>query len=229
MQDIDDQENKELYFINSIIQPNDVYRITVSALNPEAAEIYNMQNNDQQAGGGGAPGMLALQGYLVTPDYKINFPVLGKIPVKNMTSTELADDITKRLIEGGHLKNPTVDVRLVNGKFTIVKMDQSATITFTEQNITLLQALGLGGGLGTTDIREDVILIRQEEGIRKVAHLDLTQSDWMQGPYYYIKPNDVIVVNPNQPAVKRAGYISSPAALIGIVASVLSLAFILTR
>jgi polysaccharide export outer membrane protein len=234
MQDIDSQNNNTLNYVNSIIQPNDVMRITVSALNPEAAEIYNMQMGGQQGGGGGgmAPGMLALTGYLVSPEYTITFPILGKIPVKGMTTIELADDITERLVSGGHLKNPTVDVRLVNAKFTVIgEPERAQTVTFTEQNITLIQALGLAGGLGINTIRKDVKIVREEKGVREIANIDLTQTDWMDGPYYFIKPNDVILVKPNDPGVKRAGYITNPAALIGIVSSLASLvvAYILTQ
>lgn len=230
MQDIDSQNNTEVNYVNSIIQPNDVLRITVSALNPEAAEIYNMQTSGQQGGGGAGGGMMALMGYLVTPDLTINFPVLGKISVEGMTTPELADELSERLDTGGHLKNPTVNVRLVNAKFTVIGQANAAqTLTFSEQNITLVQALGMAGGLDINTIREDVVVMREEEGVRQVAHIDLTQTDWMNGPYYFIKPNDVILVKPNNPAVKRAGFISSPSALIGIVASVLSLTFILTN
>lgn len=230
MQDIDLQNNTRVNYVNSLIQPNDVLTIRVSALNPEAAEIYNIQMNQGGMAGGGMAGggNMALMGYLVTPDYKINFPILGRIPVKKMTTTELADDITKRLIDGGHLKNPTVDVRLVNAKFTILGEASGAqTVSFSEQNITLIQALGLAGGLNINTIRKDVVIMREEKGIRQIANIDLTETDWMNGPYYYIKPNDVILVKPNDPAVKRAGYITNPSALIGIVVSVLSLGFII--
>ena len=229
MQDIDSQDNTEVNYVNSLIQPNDVLRIRVSALNPEAAEIYNMQTN-QAGGGSSGGGMMALTGYLVNPDYKISFPILGKIPVKNMTTTELANDITKRLIDGGHLKDPTVDVRLVNAKFTVLGEASGAqTISFSEQNITLIQALGLAGGLDINTIRKDVVIMREEKGVRQIANIDLTETDWMNGPYYYIKPNDVILVKPNDPAVKRAGYISSPSSLIGIAVSLLSLGFIIAN
>lgn len=232
MQDIETQHENSLYYVNSLIQPNDVLRITVAALNPEAAEIYNMQMGNQQGGGGMAPGMMALMGYLVSPDYTITFPILGKIPVKDKTTNQLAIDITKLLTDGGHLKNPTVDVRLVNGKFTVFGQGQGATtVSFTEQNITLIQALGLAGGLGLNTIRKDVKIIREEKGIREIANIDLTQSDWMNTPFYFVKPNDVILVKPNDPEVKRAGYITNPAALIGIISSLLSLgvAILLTR
>jgi polysaccharide export outer membrane protein len=234
MQDIESKNQTNVNYTNSLIQPNDVLFITVSALNPEAAQIYNMQAMGGGNGGGGGgmnnPGMLALMGYLVTPDYNINFPVLGEIPVKDMTTTELSEDITKRLINGGHLKNPTVLVRLVNAKFTIIGNANGArTITFTEQNITLVQALGLAGGFDVNVIRDDVVIMREEKGVRQISHIDLTKTDWMDGPYYFIKPNDVILINPNDPAVKRAGYITGPAAIIGFAASLLGLAFLLTN
>ena len=142
-----------------------------------------------------------------------------------MTTPELSDDLRKRLVDGGHLKNPTVEARLVNAKFTIIgEASNAKTISFTEQNVTLIQALGLAGGLGINTIRKDVTIMREETGVREVANIDLTQTDWMNGPYYYVKPNDVILVNPNDPEVKRAGYITNPSSLIGIIVSVISLA-----
>lgn len=225
MQDLNTQENSMVNYTNSLIQPNDVLRITVSALNPEAAEIFNQQDAGGGGGGGNAQ-MLALSGYLVSPEYTISFPILGEISVKNMTTKQLAVKITKRLVNGGLLKNPTVDIRLVNAKFTVIGQANGAqTINFSEQNITLIQALGMAGGLDIKTIRDDVKILREEKGIRQVANLDLTETDWMNGPFYFVKPNDVIVVKPNNPGVKQAGFITNPASLIGIVASLSSLIF----
>lgn len=229
MQDLDTQENSMVMYTNSLIQPNDVLRITVSALNPETAEIFNQQNAGGGGGGGGmGGGMLALTGYLVSPDYTINFPILGKISVKNMTTNKLAENITKRLVDGSLLKNPTVDVRLVNAKFTVIGEASGAqTINFSEQNITLIQALGMAGGLDIKTIRKDVKILREEKGIRQVTNVDLTQTNWMNGPYYFIKPNDVIVVKPNNPAVKQAGFITNPSSLIGILGALSGLIFLI--
>jgi polysaccharide export outer membrane protein len=229
LQDIDQRNNAPVLYTESEIQPNDLLSIMVVTVNPETAQPYNLQNNNQGGGGGGGQ-MLQLQGYLVAPDYTINFPILGQLSVANMTTRQLADDIKARLETGGHLINPTVNVRLMNGKITVLGAVRSpGTINFTEQNITLLQAIGLAGDLSINGVREDVVLIRDEKGVQQITHIDLTKSDWMNGPYYFVRPNDVIIVNQNGPEVKRAGYIPNLGALLGFISAGITLTFLLTR
>ena len=84
------------------------------------------------------------------------------------------------------------------------EVKQPGTFTFTENNISLLQALGLAGDLTINGDREDVILIREADGKRSTTHLNLTESAWLNGPYQNIQPNDVLVVNPNGAKVKTA-------------------------
>ena len=229
LQDIDTRDRAKVVYTESEIQPNDLLSIMVVTVNPEAAQPYNIQANNQ--GGGGMGGqMMQLQGYLVAPDYTINFPILGTLSVANMTTRQLADDIKLRLEEGNHLINPTVNVRLMNGKITVLgAVNSPGTITFTEQNITLLQALGLAGDLSINGVREDVVVIRDEKGVQQITHIDLTKSDWMSTPYYFVRPNDVIIVNQNGPEVKRAGYIPSLPALFGFMTAAITLTLLLTR
>lgn len=229
-QDIDEQDNTEMTYVESLIQPNDVLQIDVVTLTPEAAAPYNMQNNGQQGGGNAGGQMLILQGYLVAPDYTINFPILGKISVADMTTRALAKDIEDRLEASNQLIAPTVNVRLLNAKFTVLgEVNNPGTISFMEQNITLVQALGLAGGLTINGVREDVVVMRVEKGIKRVTHIDLTKTDWMNGPFAFIRPNDLIIVDQNGPEVKRAGYINSPVALLGIVTTGITLIILLTR
>ena len=228
-QDIDRQNDTKVVFTETLIQPNDMLRIDVVALSPEAAEPYNLQNNNQ-AGGGGGGQMMQLQGYLVAPDYTITFPILGRISVKNKTTRQLEDDLTQRLEATNQLVAPTVNVRLLNAKFTVLgEVANPGTHTFMEQNVTLFQALGIAGGLTINGVREDVVIMRMEEGVKQVTHIDLTKTDYMDGPFAFIRPNDLIIVNPNGPAVKRAGYITSPSALIGIISGAIALTVLLTR
>jgi len=89
-----------------------------------------------------------LDGYLVNKEGLINFPVLGEIAISNLTMNEAEVKIKKLLVEGGHLKNPTVRVRVVNSKVTVLgEVNEPGTYNFSEQNITLLQALGYAGDL----------------------------------------------------------------------------------
>ena len=92
--------------------------------------------------------VMQLEGYLVDSKNMINFPVLGTISTLNLTTQNLAELIKTELVERGHLTDPNVIVRLLNAKVTILgEVNTPGTYNFTEQNITLLQALGYAGDL----------------------------------------------------------------------------------
>jgi polysaccharide export outer membrane protein len=228
LQDVDSLENAAIPYTNAKIQPNDALRIEVGALEPESVVPYNRPVAN--GGGGMNVAMLQLQGYLVTEDLTINFPILGTLSVANKTTQEFAEDLRVRLETGGHLKSPTVDVRLLNAKVTILgEVNAPGTITFTEQNISLPQALGLAGDLTINGKREDILIMREEGGVRQIAHIDLTQSDWLSGPFSFVKPNDVIVVNPNNPKVKSAGFVGNVGTLISVVSILFSTIVLISR
>lgn len=221
MQDINAYNNSEVKSTNPTLQPNDILKITVGALVPETAIPYNrinqtmVQTNTLE--------MMQLEGYLVSLAQTISFPILGEISVANKTIVQLETDLINRLETGGHLVSPSVNVRLLNAKVTLLgEVKMPGTYTFTENNINLLQAFGLAGDLTINGERNDVVLIREIDGIRTIAHLDLTQSNWLESPYYLIKPNDVIMVNPNGAKVKSAGFFGNPASFVAIASLVLS-------
>jgi polysaccharide export outer membrane protein len=227
MQDAEVFANADIPYTNSLIQPNDVLRIDVSALIPASTIPYNKGGNSAAAAN---VELLQLQGYLVSEDLTINFPVLGILSVKDQTTQEFALHLKSLLETGGHLKAPTVDVRLLNAKVTILgEVKAPGTFNFTEQNITLLQALGYAGDLTINGKRDDILVMRDELGIRQISHIDLTSAEWLDSPYYFVKPNDVIVINQNDPKVKTAGYIPSLTALLGVMTVSLSLVLLLTN
>ncbi|WP_179333430.1 polysaccharide biosynthesis/export family protein [Winogradskyella costae] len=227
LQDAEQYANKEISYSNAKIQPNDVLRITVSALVPESVIPYNKVSSGS---GGVSIDLLQLDGYLVSENLTINFPVLGILPVANMTTQDFADFLKKKLENDGHLRNPSVDVRLVNAKVTVLgQVNQPGTFNFSEQNITLLQALGYAGDLTINGKREDIIVMRDEQGVRQITHIDLTSADWLEGPYNFIKPNDVIIVNPNSPKVKSAGFIGNVGTVISVISILLTTVVLITK
>ena len=209
----------------SIIQTDDVLRIEVRSMIPEAAIVYNRV--PQQINTAQNINLLQLEGYLVSSDYTINFPVLGVINVTG-TTEELEKEIAKRLLEGGHLVNPTVSVRLLNGKFTVLgEVSNAGTYTFLEKNLTVLQALGYAGDLTINGKRNNITLIREIGGIRSTAKLDLTSKDLLDNPAYYIRNNDIIIINPTFNRVKSAGFIGSPQSIASISSILLSLTLLI--
>lgn len=227
LQDADYNSNTPIDYQEVTIQPNDILKITVESLIPEAVIPYNRVVSGASIN---SIELIRLEGYLVSNEGTINFPVLGEISVSTLTIQEVGAKIEDLLIEGGHLKNPSINVRLLNAKITVLgEVNRPGTYTFTEQNITLLQALGYAGDLTINGKRNDIIITRDVNGVRKISHIDITSTDFMNSEYYYIKPNDNIIVNPNDPKVKESGFIANVGTVLTIASLALSITILLTR
>jgi polysaccharide export outer membrane protein len=228
LQDFDTINNQEVSYNNHTLQVDDILKISVGALMQEAVIPYNnitpgsvVSNNSD---------VMKIDGYLVSQNSTINFPVLGELSVKGKTTQDLENDIKKLLVDGGYLINPNVTVRLLNAKVTILgEVKMPGTFFFTENNISLLQALGLAGDLTINGSREDVVVLRYVDGVQTTVRINLTSANFLSGPYQMVKPNDVIVVNPNSAKLKTAGYVGNISSILGITSLLLSSIILLTR
>ena len=174
--------------------------------------------------------LMRLEGYNVSEDLTIEFTQLGTLSVYNKTPFQLASAIKQRLELEGHLINPVVNVRLLNAKFTVLgEVNKPGTYNFTESKLTLLQAIGLAGDLTINGQRNDIKLIRETNHERSIFHIDLTASDWMNTSSYYIYPNDVIIVDPNNTKVKSAGLVGNVGTVLTVTSVLLSTIILLTR
>lgn len=201
------------------IQPNDILSVKITTDVPELALAYNIapsqQNNIQ--------GVSAqLQGYLVANDGTVNIPILGIQKISGLTFVQAEQQIQNALIAKGLLKNPVVICRLLNAKFTILgEVNSPGTYTFYENSLTLLQAIGMSGDLNINGVRK-IAIIRTENGKQTYGTVDLTKSDWFTSPYYFVKPNDVIIVDPNTAKIKSSGIIGNAGSVISVISVLLS-------
>lgn len=142
MQDASQYNNTKINYTDATIQPNDILKVTIGALIPETAIPYNkITANSVQANN---VDVMRLEGYLVSSNSTISLPILGEVSILGETTETLELKIVEMLEKGGHLVNPSVIVRLMNAKVTILgEVNQPGTYSFTEKNITFLQALGL--------------------------------------------------------------------------------------
>lgn len=226
LQDLDNYSNTALNYATTKIQPNDILKIDISDLNPIVAAPFNLSvaSTSSQS----SVEMMKLSGYLVTPQGNITMPILNEVKVGGLTPSNAEIKIKERLINEGYLVNPTVMVRVLNNKFTILgEVNSPGVIPFTEESISLLDALGMAGDLTYSAIRKDVKLIRELDGKRIVYHVDLTTTSWMSNPDFRIRQNDVIVVTPNKLKVNSGGLIKDPIQLLGITASFLAIILVI--
>jgi polysaccharide export outer membrane protein len=220
--------NSEVSYNNQILQVDDILKISVGALIPEAAIPFN--NITAGSVVANSIDVMKLDGYLVSQNMTINFPVLGEVSVKEKTAKDLEFDIKKLLVVGGYLINPNVTVRLLNAKVTVLgEVNAPGTYFFTENNISLLQALGLAGDLTINGKRDEVLVLRRIDGLLTTTRINLTSAGFLNGPYQMVKPNDVIIVNPNTAKLKTAGYVGDVTAILGISSVILTIILLFTR
>lgn len=211
------------------IQPNDILRIDLTALEPLTTLPYKFEKTEIPATSGNIRSdEKLLRGYLVSKEGVINYPGLGEVKMQGMSTAEAQRFLENKLSK--YIKNPTVRVRLLNFKVTVLgQVHNPGTITSTEEALTIPQAIGMAGDLDIRGRRRNVLLIRQIDGQRFARRIDLTKSDWMSDPTYYLKQNDILYVEPNGPAVKSAGFISSIGNVLSTISILISIALLAFR
>ncbi len=212
-------QDKVLFYPNRI-QINDILSVSIGELIQEAVQPYNNTFGSLESA--------QLSGYVVSYEGNIVLPRVGKISVAGKTTLEVETVINQLLIDKGLVKDPTVSVRILNGKVTVITPSgTSSTVGFGGNNtLTILQAVG---NISATGIKNDILLIREEDGFRTYIKLDITKIDLINSPYYYLKQNDVIYVKPNGPAVLQSGWLTSVGAIIGSLSLGISLYLLATK
>lgn len=182
------------------IQPDDILSITVNSLNQQSNALFNKEVVDpagRSVAYAGSNNYIADAGYLVDQEGFIDFPVLGRIKLSGLTKQQAKDELIKRL--KNYLKEPTVNIRFLNFRVTVIgEVDRPSTLTIPSEKINVLEALGMAGDMTVYGKRENVLVIREAGGIRTMTRLDLTKKDAFNSPYFYLKQNDVVYVEPNK-------------------------------
>ncbi len=181
-----------------VIQPDDLLSIQVTALDIEAAAPFNVQPPLVGGAGGGMPGTTIarpLLGYLVDKDGFIDFPVLGRLRVAGLTTTELKRYLNNKL--KSYLKNPVVLIRFVNFQVSVFgEVADPGNILLPNERITVLDALSFAGDLTPFANRTNLLIIRNYNGKQYYGRINLQDRDLFSSPYYYLKQNDIIYVEP---------------------------------
>ena len=190
-------------------------------MNEEVVQPFQPPNMNQMGGGGGGGQNLSLMGYLVAPDGTINFPVLGQVKVTGLTRTEVQRMIQEQVRE--YVTDAVVDVRLVNFQVTVLGETGSTRVQVQDGRITVPELIAMTGDITYDGKRENILVIREEQGVKSYGYVDLTEADVFKNPYYYLKQNDVVYVEPTYRAVKSAGFFTSYQGIISIGTTIISL------
>lgn len=202
-----------------IIQPNDLLSINVSSLDPTASEMFNKPNQNQMRTTTNNGDAVEPAGYLVNKAGFINFLMIGNIKAEGLTKDQLQENIRRAIVERKLLLDPVIEVRHLNYKVTVLgEVTRPMVITVPDEKMTLLEALGLAGDMTIFAKRENVLVIRTEGGQRTTNRINLNSTELFTSPYYFLKPNDVVYVEPNKARVMSGSRLNQllPAIVSGL-------------
>ena len=219
----------------STIQPGDQLVIVVSAKDQDVVKPFNQNFSSgqlvEEALSGGnmrqQPTTLTGPTYVVDSQGNIDFPIIGTLNTDGKTLEEFKG-VLKQAISR-YIKSPVVSIRNTNYKVTVLgEVNKPGQYVITDGNATLLNALGLAGDLTMYGKRNDVLVVRNIDGVTTKERIDLSNADFINSPYYNLKQGDVIYISPNKTKEKSARldpnaglYISIASIAITIIALII--------
>jgi polysaccharide export outer membrane protein len=226
---------KEIPLYDAKIMPKDLLSITVNTTDPQAAAPFNL--TVQSPLNAGTTNMYTttqptLQQYLVNNQGEIDFPVLGKLKVGGLTKNE-AESMIREKLQPYLKETPIVTVRMANYKISVLgEVNKPGTFTVSNEKVNVLEALAMAGDMTVYGVRDNVKLIREDaQGKRQIVMLDLTKSDLVLSPYFYLQQNDILYVTPNQTKARNSDIgntttiaISATSILVSIASLIVNIA-----
>ena len=205
-------------YTDPIIIPDDILSVTIVTIDPNTSAPINQASAVPVASSNmGAPELVP--GLLVDKNGEISEPIIGKIKVAGLTSYQAKELIKSKAAK--YYKDPDVQLRIANFKITVIgEVAHPASFTVPNEKISVLDALGMAGDLTIYGRRENVLLIRENNGHKELFRLNLNSADLFRSPYFYLKQNDVIYVEPNKSKAIQAD--AQQTRIITIAASVIT-------
>ena len=223
---VNDSSIVENPYTDPVIQHNDILLIAISSMNPEATQMFNFAGQGAAGGGGGGTGVTAGSSYMVDPLGLIKLPLIGPVRVVDLTTWQVRDTITKLLVP--YLMDPLVEIRISSFKVTVLgEVGSPGPISITNERLTLLDALSMAGDLKISSRRDNVLLIREEKGLRRQIRFNLNNRETLNSPYFYLRSNDVVYVQPNKNPTRDVNfrnitYLLTAVSLITVINSLLT-------
>ncbi|OIQ22732.1 polysaccharide biosynthesis/export family protein [Lacinutrix sp. MedPE-SW] len=190
------------------VQINDILSIDIKSTDSELAKLVEIFKPTQQAVNTQGQEALYFSGFTVDLHGNIKFPILGNINVLGYTTDEIVEKVKQALLDK-YLKDISqifVTVKLSGLRYTVSgEVNSTGVLTLFQDRVNIIEALANAGDIKDTGDRTDVLVVRQYPQGQKIHHIDLTDMAAMQSPFYYIQPNDMILVKPLKRKALGAG------------------------
>ena len=209
------------------VRVGDRLYVYVYSIDERVSSMFNASgngvNSSQIRQGNGAGGSYDLYTYLVYDDGTIDYPMVGRMNVRGMTTREIKNELEHRLMEyvqeQTEYKMLSVEVNIVRRSFSVISDHGSGTFNIDREKVTIFEALAMAGDIGDFGDRSKVRIVREIEGNTQVKVFDVRSDDIVNSEYYYIEPNDVIYIQ----RIKGQSFgVNSVTTTISVVATTLA-------
>lgn len=208
------------FYTDPLIQKNDILKITVSSLDPDVTRLFSFNSEERSSNNANSTG----SNYLVDPDGFIRMPLIGQLHVEGSTTWQIRDTITK-LLEP-YLKETVVEIRIFSFRIAVMgDVVNPGMYSVQNERVTLTEALTLAGDLKISAKRDNILLVREENGQRKNIRFDLGNKATFDSPYYYLRSNDLVYVQPGPISTRDINFrnLTYLTALFSLVALIISI------
>jgi polysaccharide export outer membrane protein len=213
----------------TIIKPDDLLQITITALDIEAVRPFNLAAVTYATSSNSAIGVAQQQTYLVDTKGEIEFPVLGKIKIGGLSRDETID-LLKSKLSPDYIKEPNVNIKIANYKISVMgDVQRPGSYNIPNERITILDALALAGDINISGQRNNILIIREEDAKKTQYRVDLRSNELLTSPVYYLQQNDVVYVEPNYARIQSASANSNTSLFISITGLIITLITLITR
>lgn len=173
------------------IQSNDLLQVTIQTLDPQTNSAINATLASTSA----QP--MVTQGFMVDKEGCIEIPMVGRIFVNNITTSEAREAIRKKAVI--YYKDPVVNVRFLNFTVSVLgEVTRPGVYNIVNEKATVLDAISMAGDLTIFAKRKNIMLVRELNGKKQISRLDLTSTDLFQSTSLYLKQGDMIYIEPNK-------------------------------
>ena len=184
----------------TLIRPKDELMIVISSVDPDAAAPFNLYFRESRLKNSGTQSVSSSEDrkfvtYQVDNAGYVNLPTLGKVKLAGLTVDEAISFLENMLKK--HLKSPIVNIQISNFRVSVIgAVNAPGSFYFVNQQVSLLDAIA--SDLTPQARRDNILLIRTNEKQKEYIRFDLTNSDLITSPYFYLQQNDIIYIEPNK-------------------------------
>ena len=210
------------------LQAGDIIAISVTADDARATQPFNPVSSYAGGAGNMSSSNPFIPTYVIDNKGYIDFPKLGRVRLAGRTRTEAMDYLRTEVSK--YVVSPGISMEIRNFRITVLgEVKMPGTYPVSNDRITLLEAIGLAGDLTINGVRKNVLVIREENGVKQEYRVDLTSRDALNSPVYYLSQNDVVYVEPNGARIQSSKYTQNTGVFVSVASLLITVISVLTR